>query len=258
MKKSNLLSILLLAGSFTLAENCPDWISHNKKSLTENNNTIQLAANKWAWQKNLFPVSGSKKYQISASFKSASKTKTKFCFGIFMADKYKRRIYSTNVNAISLTDTVLTADCKAGDSFIKIKDGSEWDEGKSYLVAFKVDASGKYRDLPNRNLSPRGITNIEQKEGYYQVNLKAPLKKSYPAGTTVRQHCSGAIALFGVGWKILGSEWTEFNFIIEPQQKPLCYNSKSLWNGCSYINILIMNCGNEKLEFKDIKIKEIN
>ena len=86
------------------------------------------------------------------------------------------------VNSLPGSLTSLTHPANAGDTVLKVKDGTNWKSGKHNLVAF--DAKGDFSDFPNRNLSPVGITAVSGSK----IILNQPLKKSWPAQTQIREH----------------------------------------------------------------------
>lgn len=115
------------------------------------------------------------------------------------------------MDAVPGTETELAADFKGGDTVLKIKDASEWEKGR--IPVFKIDASGKLSDLPNLNTEYLTVKDIKvNADNQYDVTMSAPLKTSYPAGTTVRQHESGQWFHFTALNAPLTSDWQEFDF----------------------------------------------
>ncbi|MFC1461116.1 hypothetical protein ACFLQR_01180 [Verrucomicrobiota bacterium] len=72
---------------------------------------------------------------------------------------------------------------------IQIADGSKWKSSRNAYIAFEVDDSGSYADLPNRKLSTyAGIAQVEDRGDYWEIYLKRKCNQDYPAGTKVREH----------------------------------------------------------------------
>ena len=114
------------------------------------------------------------RYTLSGWFKSVGKEPSNLCFGFMCFDADKRLIAPEQVAIIGATETTLCEDCKKEDTLIKVAHAFKWKEDPRACIAFDVDDSGKYADLPNRNLSGFGIIKLEEKEGYWAVRLNEP------------------------------------------------------------------------------------
>lgn len=133
-------------------------------------------------------IDPNKTYTLTGWFKSAGKGKSRLFFGYIPYDAKHRRISSEQVTYVAGTETTLAAPCAGDDTVIKVVDASKWKALRSGYIAFKVDDSGKYKDLPNRNLSGRGIVKVENKGNHWEIHLAEKCKQTYPAGTKVREH----------------------------------------------------------------------
>ena len=210
------------------------------------------------------PVDPARTYTLKGWFKSASEKKSRLYFGFIPYDAKKRRILGQEVNCVEGTETTLVEACTTIDTVIKIANGAKWKAAGNMLIAFKADDSGKYEDLPNRKLSSRSITKIENKGDFWEIHLKNKCGKAYPAGTKVREHVSGG-ASYGytaAQGQTVPMEWTEFTGEIKGEAikgKPY----KKWWCGTKYARILIIgtdyNCKQDKeieLLIDDISMTE--
>lgn len=126
-------------------------------------NAFLLKRSEKAFSDGFIPLNPNAKYKISGFF-MAEKTPTKAYIGFDCFDANGQRIRSMEITPIPKSETELVEDAKKGDTILKIKDGSAWKFEKwtpPYgVVAFEVDNSGAYRDLPNRKITRKGITSI--------------------------------------------------------------------------------------------------
>ena len=153
-----------------------------------------------------------KTYRLSGEFRNATPDKApRVSFGVNCLDARKRTISGGSVGALPGTESELAADFNGGDTVLKVKDASEWKKGR--IVVFKVDASGKLSDLPNSNTEYLAVKEITANaDNQYDVTMSAPLKKSYPAGTSVRQHESDQWFHLVTLNAPLNQEWQKFEF----------------------------------------------
>ena len=106
----------------------------------------------------------------------------------------------------------LAEPCKMTDTVIKVKDGSKWKISPNGFIAFDAKRDGS--DLPNFNLSSRGISKIEKEKDLFKIVLAAPAGKSYPAGTVVREHMDGDNYQY-VKYGEVPTEWTKWEGIVK-------------------------------------------
>ncbi len=207
-----------------------------------------------------FQVNPAKKYKISGKFRAAPGTQGDvFYFGFVPLDAAGKSINSEMVNAFPKSATELAAPAKAGDKVVKVKDASKWDAKTQWgVIAF--DAKDDLSDLPNRNLSETVQGKIENKNGVWEIALKKPLDKAYPAGTKVRQHTYGATYLYtGNPGQKTTADWKTFSGVISGTAKT-GNPSYKWWKGTGNAEILIiMNYSGDKggTEFKDILVEEL-
>ena len=136
-----------------------------------------------------------------------------------------------------------------------MKDASKWKKANFTLVAFntKKDLS----DLPNNAMSPI-IDKVEQKNGMWEVMLKSPMTKAYPAGTAIRQQTHGSTYMYtGAGYASTPQDWKEFSGKVKGIAKSgTPYNQ--WWAGTKKAKIVIFSLDGKpvEMEFKDIKLVE--
>ncbi|MFM8830718.1 MAG: hypothetical protein ACKOHM_06900 [Spartobacteria bacterium] len=213
-----------------------------------------------AFSEALIPVDPNAHYELSGFFMSEEGTALVY-LGFDCYDADERRIGSVQVNPIPGTETELREDAKNGDKVLKIKNGSAWafdpEWTLSYgVVAFDVDASGAYGDLPNRKLSPMGITAIRQIGGQWEVELANPMGADYPAGTKVReQKASGAYGWI-VGKSGIGSQWVELKGKISGVSTAGLEPGK-FWPGTRFVKVAILNLNREKDESPNVLVDDV-
>jgi len=138
--------------------------------------------------KKFIPVEAGKKYILTGTFKSLGEEKSKIYYGFICYGKKKKQIVTYHSNVILGSATTLAQECKKGDKTVVIKANKKWKAG-SQAVAF--NAKDDFSDLPNRETAYK-ITKVVPEGENMKLNLSAPVKKAYPAGTKVRQHTAAA------------------------------------------------------------------
>jgi hypothetical protein len=202
------------------------------------------------------PVDAAKTYKLSGWFKSVDDKNINLYLGLVPFDENKKQIQCIEVNAISGTETELVEACKAGDTVLKIKDGKNWSSAETVRIAFNVDASGECKDIPNRNIAIPAIVKIEQKENYWEVNLKKNCEKAYPAGTKVRLHMHGGNYIYPeYSVNFNSKEWQELLGVIKGTAK-IGQSNSEFWNATKYVKIIILSV-NGFVYFDDIKFEEV-
>lgn len=223
---------------------------------------FSVAGNNVLLSKKLIPIKDKVKYSLGGKFKKGSAKAGKFFFGLAPFDKEKKPIRMIEVNPVYQSGTVLAEPCKSDDKIIKIKNGSSWKQNSYVAIAFDVQKS--FKDLPNRNLSSLGVVKIEKKEGYWNVYLKKPCGKAYPAGTSVREHSAGSSYIYcGAFARAAANDWTTASGTIgKIAAKTNSHNRKNFWPGTCYVKVLLYAnylCKSDViLDFKDISFKELN
>lgn len=186
------------------------------------------------------PVDGEKTYVLSGWFKSQGEEPSRVYLGYVPYDENKTRIVCANVSVTAGSETALTAAVSKGDTVLKIANGAKWVAKSSAVVAFEVDASGEYKDLPNRKLSSSGIASVENKGDFWEVTLLKPCGMEYPAGTLVRQHNDGGAYIYNAAAsKVIPKEWTECRGLIKGIAKSGSPTNR-WWPGTKYARIMVM------------------
>ena len=190
----------------------------------------------------IFNVDPNKLYDFSVKMKSASADLCKVSILLVPHDKFMRGF---NFNAIYPrmgTYTELTAAANKGDSVLKIADGSKWFKHPRFSVAFY--AKKDYTDLPNINLSRIGISAVNKSGSHWEIKLKHPLKKSYPADTKVRMHRLGRYYIRAISKATVPNEWKNFSFQLKGIRKLFERSSgkavDKFWYGTAYVGIKII------------------
>ena len=190
----------------------------------------------------IFKIDPNKLYDFSVKMKSASADLCKVSILFIPHDKFMRGFGYNAIYARKDTYTELTAAANAGDSVLKIADGNKWFKHPRFSVAFY--AKKDYADLPNINLSRIGISAVNKVNSHWEVKLKHPLKKSYPAGTKVRMHRLGPYYLKGLSQVTVPNDWKDFSFQFKGVRKLFESSAgkgiKKFWYGTAYVGIKII------------------
>ena len=161
--------------------------------------------------KGRIPVDPAKKYRISFEYRLApgSKPVNNFYLGPVGFDAKGAKVVCSTQNVTAGSDTTLAEAAKAGDTVIKIRNGSKWPVKWSF-AAFntKPDLS----DLPNTGIV--SIKAVEKTGDVWSITLAQPLKKDYAAGTNVRNQRAGATYRYVVYDKV-PTEWKKVDAVIQ-------------------------------------------
>jgi hypothetical protein len=181
-----------------------------------------------------------KRYTLSGWFKSVGKEPSNLYFGYACFDADKKLIAPEHVGVVGASETTLCEACKKEDTLLKVAHAFKWKEDPHACVAFEVDDSGKYTDLPNRNISHLGILKIEEKDGYWEICLNEPCGRSYPAGTKVREHSSGAAYLYcAASAQAVPMEWTQYSGTVMGMSDAGTGSSR-WWHGTKYAKLVML------------------
>ncbi len=209
-----------------------------------------------------FQIDPAKKYKISGKFRAKPGTEpSNLFFGYVPLDEKGAAIPSSAVNTFAKTETELAEPAKVGDTVLKVKDASKWNMKAPFgLVAFNVKPD--LSDLPNKETVDAVPGKIENKDGVWEITLKAPLKKAYDKGTAVRQQTHGSTFIYNAASaRKLTEDWQTFSGAISGQAKGGNVTSQ-WWPGTKAALILIgANYGakgNSETEFKDIVVETID
>jgi hypothetical protein len=213
------------------------------------------------------PVNANKIYKLSGEFKSLNPIKSIISFGYIPYTGDKKFISSSSANYVSETETELIKPCISTDKVIVVKDASNWKITWNGCVAFDIDDSGQYKDIPNFKFSSFGIENIKKSGQWWNVYLKKEIGSDYPANTKIREHMAGSAQIFNVEDQFsLSDNWTKLQSINgRGTYTPLEFGHNTLsglFLGTKYIKIVIsVNCGNidnAEIGFKNIKLIELD
>jgi hypothetical protein len=206
-------------------------------------------------------IDPAKKYSFSGQFKSIGSAPCKVAILMNFCDKFMHGFSYYSIHIRKGTETELIAPVKAGDTVLKVKDASTWPTAPYFGVAFRVDVSGKYNDVPNHNLSLAGIKSVKRTTGYWQVTLNKALRKPYPTGCKVRVHRVGPYHKAVVPYTTIPDKWTKLGFNFQGVRKlfePTGNNSiNKLWPCTKYIGIQIIvkgTPGKSKLLLDDLNL----
>ena len=201
-------------------------------------------------------------YKLSGSFKSGNAKPNQIYFGLTLHDKNKSGINSTSVTPLADSETILVAPANNGDQTISFKSIKNWQsalEDNRLLIAFDIDDSGAYSDLPNYKTSSL-VTKLTAKNGHWEATLKKPLTFSYPTNTKIRAQLACGHLMYALILRKQLPKWTSFSNIIAPAQKSGS-QAATMWHGTKFVKILLLaNWGQkngEVLLFKNIKLEKI-
>ena len=186
---------------------------------------------------NLTYVNPEKSYKISWMFRSVGEHKSRLYYWFAEYDKDFIRIENKHVNVVAWTETILTQDVNPGDKTITFKNiwgtmCNIWWNHSTFdthaVVAFDIDDSGEYNDLPNRNVNPynwptyqdwsygqsmRSITNNGET---CTVNFSWTMIHTYPVWTHIRMHQSGGQYNYkAASNSIVPNTWKEYIWTVQ-------------------------------------------
>ena len=261
MKKSFIIGAMLLA---TAAAYTADQVidlstpaAWNGKYMTAGKDagTLSVKVGAHATGKNLYPIDGKHTYSFSGSvYSPAGKFAGATYPGFLFYDKDKKLISQTIAVSAPKSTTELVEDVKAGSNTLKIKANKQWKALGHYWVGFNVQEGKLCRDISNSTIKA-----VTTEGDVTTVTLKAPLKKSYTAGTKVRIQMSGSYFYTDIVRKV---DATEKKFAAKS------YKQNQFWVEAAYISPMILvnwslpakyDKNNLEVIYKDLKlvIKEI-
>jgi len=193
----------------------------------------------WAFSPGYIEVDPSKAYKLSGALKSIGTGKSRCYIGLAMYTAKKRSLQRPYINIQKGSITKLAADAKAGDTVLQIADCSKWNAKRLKITVVAFGAKKDYSDLPNFNISSRA-TKLEKKGEIYELTLKTPLKKAYPAGTEIRQHIyGGGYQYCAASSKIAPGKWTKYNAVVKGLAKYGAPN-KQFWPGTKFVKVVVI------------------
>jgi prepilin-type N-terminal cleavage/methylation domain-containing protein len=180
---------------------------------------VQFNANDYTY------VDANKTYRISGKFRSAGLTQSIMYYGFVEYDANFVHIHPSDVSTVVNSETVLTRSVNSSDTIIEFADSwntcSVWWAAPFFsqyaTVAFNIDDSGQFNDLPNRNQTQKdGFISIVDNGSTCTLTLRSAANNTYPIGTKIRAHYPGStfnyIAAAGV---TVPNVWTDFSGIIQ-------------------------------------------
>ena len=212
--------------------------------------------------KEFFRVDPAKTYRLSGWFKSVGTTPSNVYLAFAPHDRKRRWIRPGYINPLKGTETTLVAACSPKDTVVKIADGRNWQVHEKYVtVAFGADHSGELRDLPNFDMSSRGITKVTEADGHWEVHLVKPCGKAYPAGTKVREHKAAATFIYcAAARKTVPAKWTRYSGTVTGMVDKGA-SPKAWWPGTAYARIAIyanfMQKKDAQVLIDDLTIEEV-
>ena len=161
------------------------------------------------------------------------------------------------VNYIPETETELIKACTSKDKVIIIKDASNWKTISHGCIAFNIDDSGQYKDLPNFNLSTRGIDKIEKFGQVWKIYLLKEIGCNYPSHTKIREHKGGWTYIYSAACgSSVPNSWTKYQSLSTAET----YFPMAFFPGTKYVRIFLMTNDSESsdvvLSLKNIKLVE--
>ncbi len=186
------------------------------------------------------PIDPATTYTLSGWFRATSNNPSTVFLGYVPYDADKNPIQPANVLVVPGSETSLVDACKADDTILEIADGAMWTTGEPTCIAFEVDDTGRYSDLPNRKLTSYSILRVENRGDHWVVQLKNPCGQTYPAGTKVREHSAGGTYIYNAaGGRSTPAQWTQFSATIRGVAKSGA-PADQWWHGTKYAQILML------------------
>ena len=250
----------VLKGKLLFDSNTKVTFTKNAKLLsTESSEKIyQVLGDQEIFSSDFIPVKLNKVYKLSGMFRSKGEKASKLHFGYAAYTKDKKHIIRASVNYVKNTETKLSRKCAKGDSVIYIDSAKNWKKGGQ--IAFDVDISGEYKDLPNFNLSS-AIRNLSKDGELWKIELSKPMSKAYPVGTNIREHMTGGTYIYNAASsKIIPNDWTECSGVILGDKGEYS-RIKKLYPRTGYVKVLMLtNYKHPKgiIQFKNIRVQESN
>lgn len=225
----------------------------------EGTKSFVLKPNGIAVSADVIEVDPKARYEVSG-FMMAEEGSGTCHFGFRPLDADKKQILSEQITMLKGTETKLREAATKGATVLKIENGQAWVFDEKWTpqfgcVAFNVDDSGAFADLPNRNISELGIKAIRQTDGQWEVELVKPLKADFAAGTKVRQHRAQGGAVW-VESKTVADQWVSFKGIRSgvstTGQEP-----GKFWLGTKFIQVTIQNQNKSNVLVDNVVLRRV-
>lgn len=153
--------------------------------------------------------------------------------GFELYDAKKRKMGFYHVAHLGLEQSEVVS-AKKGDMFMIVKMIKDYQKVRVFRVVFHAEKD--FSDIPNFNLSPGCKKITPTKDGNLRIDFAAPLKKDYPAGTTLRLHTPYGAPMYYLadGWMPAG-DGKECTAVIHGiMEKPGTPRNK-FWKGTKYV-----------------------
>ena len=184
-----------------------------------------------------------KTYTLSGQFKSTGLGGQSLLYlGYVPFDENKVQIKSEHVYTRLGTETELYEDIISKDKIIKIKDGTGWWVYAHDRVAFNVDDSGQYNDLPNRELSNKDIIRVQNMDPlpYWEVEFATEVGLDSDADTKIREHTSAGTYIYdGANEEYVPTSWMGYSGVTFRESLRNTDPGK-WWRGTKYAKILML------------------
>ena len=258
MKRAVIMFAALGLSVIVAADSPDDWTGRdgkpsNLRAGTDCLSVADPAKEFYVFSVKPLPVHPDGKYQLTGTFRQTGKgmPPAKLYFGIAMYDGNGKWMNGFQSRPLEGTHTELAAPAKKGDRVLKLRDASAW---KKQASAIAFGAKADFSDLPNRNISPV-ITHIEKTADAWEVTLRHPLGKDYPAGMPVRQQSGPPYLYVRAGAPLDGEGKTFTSGTIGGPG----LGRDRLWKGTAGVKVVIFSAGGQKagIDMKEIVLKEI-
>jgi hypothetical protein len=225
----------------------------------EGTKSFVLKPNGAAISADVIEVDPKARYELSG-FMVAEEGSGTCHFGFRPLDADKKQILSEQITMLKGTETKLREAATKGATVLKIENGQAWVFDEKWTpqfgcVAFNVDDSGAFADLPNRNLSILGIKAIRQADGQWEVELANPLSADFAAGTKVRQHRAQGGAVW-VESKTVADQWVSFKGI-RSGVSTTGQESGKFCPGTKYIKVSVFNNSNSNVLVDNVVLRRV-
>ena len=195
----------------------------------------------------MFPVDPAQAYLLEGEFRAASPTALSFGLEFFDADK--RMLHAFLFTGVPGTETELAAPAKKGDTCLKVRDASHW-QNICNLAVPRID--------PREHGISRGelalaINKIRKNPaGGAEVGLVRGVPCDLAAGTVIAQHC-GMPPFYAV-WRrpIPGGRWLRFRRLVRAGEG-FSRESENFWPGTRYARVFVNASKGAEVRFRNLK-----
>ncbi|MCX5713691.1 MAG: hypothetical protein NT033_02555, partial [Candidatus Omnitrophica bacterium] len=206
----------------------------------QGNNSFYVEGSATTSSSDFIPIDLSKPYYLEGWFKSYGAGASNLYFGFVPYDANKVQIGASEIMTIDGTETTLYAACSAGDKIVKVTNGANWQVSVNGNMAFNVDDSGNYNDLPNRNRSNSNIVRVQNMGSWWEIEFNTTVGLAYAAGIKVREHSAGGSYMYtAAGAAAVPTTWTKYSSTTQGESTH-GWTSAQWWRGTRYFKILML------------------